>query len=414
VSKLYIFLSSRNYKTLDLLELGEKKVRSNNYCLMLINQFDVPSELKEKFDFWHNVSLPLEDFNNNLFEIDAYINNLIKDFQKENIEIITFNENLVLLAAYLREKYNLSGLRPKDAVGFVNKARMYEKLLQNKVTCPDFLDCKIADENNDSREKFNLIKKAVGLPFVLKPAVSSGSRKLMIIKSYNDFILYADLYIQNNTYAEYVAQQYIEGDLYHMDTVIDKEGKFNSFCGKYNHPMHLFLSGKTIGGYVIDEHNKIYKKIKMLNDQVLKALNAAPGVYHLECFVNQVEEVFFLEVAARPPGGLINKIYQAACGVNLIKSYIQQQQITAYNKQYAGWAYFSLRSGKVCKLNYPELKSSYDIQWRIQPGDIINKAASLADYAGSIFFQAINENDLINDMNIISNFEFFTLENSLC
>lgn len=414
MSKLYIFLSSRNYKTLNLLELDGERVSSNKYCLILINQFDVPSELKAKFDFWHNISIPLEDFNNNLFEIDVYINNLIKDFHKENVEIVTFNENLVLLAACLREKYSLNGLKPKVAIGFVNKTRMYETVSQNKIACPAFLDCKVICANNDSKEKFNLIKEKVGLPFVLKPAVSSGSRKLMVIKAYDDFILYTGLYIHNSNYEEYVAQQYMEGDLYHMDTVIDKEGNLKSFCGKYNHPMHLFLSGKNIGGYVIDEHNRLYKKIKMLNDQVLKALNATPGVYHLECFVNQAEEAFFLEVAARPPGGLINKIYQSALGINLIKTYIQQQQVNAYNKRYAGWAYFPLRSGKVCKLNSPELKSSYDIQWRIQSGDVVSKANSLADYAGSIFFQAPNENDLINDMKIISDFEFFTLEDLLC
>src|SRR5690606_7164202 len=115
----------------------------------------------------------------------------------------------------------------------------------------------------------------------------------------------------------FIAEEYIDGVLYHIDTCVS-QGKttFMQIC-QYSCPNAELLQGKVLGSLPLLESNEVYKKLRQFAQQVLDCLKIDNMVNHMEVFIAN-DEVCFLEIAARPPGGLISKMHEMNTGVNLV------------------------------------------------------------------------------------------------
>ncbi|NNM60323.1 MAG: ATP-grasp domain-containing protein [Legionellales bacterium] len=400
-----IFLLSRNSWFLNFLrdEIQSDNFRGNN-TLYIFNDAEVPTEIKQAFDSINFISSSLDYGNVSICfdEVSLKIDALLKNIPTKNIRIIAYNENLVYLAACLREKFNLTGLYADNALCFTNKVTMKKSLLNSSVKYPAYLSISkefIQAEYQALPSLYETLLEKLHLPFVIKPDSLSGSRLLNIIRSYDDFFVYCNTIVLNNEINNLLAEQYIDGTLFHCDTLIDATGKILNFVSQYNYPMHYFLEGKAVGSWMIGQDSEDAIKIKDANKSVLTQFKAQKGIYHLEFFIDKKGEPVFLEAAARPAGGLILKMIKTCTGINLLKydflNWSVPDNITI--RCYAGWAFIPFRDGVVENLDNLKLCSDYEIEWNIEIGKEYRKSQNLAEVAGKAFLISETSKKIMKD-----------------
>lgn len=397
-----IFLLSRNAWFLDFLndELNEV-IEGTSNILVVFNNAELSAEVRQKFDSIYLISNQIDHANISvcLDEVVDKLSEITKIIPAINIRIHSYNENLVYLTACLREKLNVIGLDAQKALCFTNKVVMKKVLADSSVNCPAYFILTkelIKTEAQALPALYQRVLEKLHSPFVIKPEALSGSRFLNIIHSYQDFLTYCNTVVLSNDMNTFLAEEYIEGTLFHCDTLIDQAGKMLCLVSQYNYPMHYFLEGKAVGSSMIEQDSEDAIKLKHVNEIVLKRFNAQKGIYHLEFFINKDGEPIFLEAAARPAGGLILRMLETCSGINLLKydflNWPVPDKVTV--SCYAGWAFIPFRDGVVNNLKNPQLCSDYDIEWNIEVGKEYKKSQNLAEVAGKIFVLSYDKEPL--------------------
>jgi hypothetical protein len=117
----------------------------------------------------------------------------------------------------------------------------------------------------------------------------------------------------------YVLEQFIPGDIFHVDAIVSEREVVFTAASKYGRPpmdvahhggifMTRTLPPDSDDARALDEHNR----------RLLKTLGLVRGVTHTE-FIKGREDgrFYFLETAARVGGANIAEVVEAATGVNL-------------------------------------------------------------------------------------------------
>ena len=65
------------------------------------------------------------------------------------------------------------------------------------------------------------------------------------------------------------------------------------------------------------EDVQLKEKIRNFTIQVIKSMDCEDSCYHMEAFLNDNDELIFLEIGARPGGGGISKMYHTMYGIGL-------------------------------------------------------------------------------------------------
>lgn len=324
-----------------------------------------------------------------LAEFDyAELKNIIREElqQTRDLRIVCADEFNLLNAGRLRREFRLAGHTEHELLPYRNKVQMKECLRKSRIRLPNF---RLLHRSDD----FLRLSEDVGLPFIIKPVDSSGSHGVSLIRSEDDFQTFRAA-SQHPGMME--AEEYIEGDLYHVDACIrDEEIRFIA-ASEYTCPNHDFTKGKVLGSIPLaDSHPQ---KVRLINfaKKAFRALGANNLVCHMEIFVTrQDQDLVFLEVSARPPGALICLTHKINFGINLIDEDFSLQtgvnlpQSRRVSDKKAFWALFPLRPGRVLNLSQPPVKSQIDMTWHVNQGDyirprdcasVINKAAQAVFY----------------------------------
>ena len=122
----------------------------------------------------------------------------------------------------------------------------------------------------------------------------------------------------------------------------------------------------------------------------------------------------FLEIAARPPGGLIVPAIEKVFGINLYEFALCMQldilppSLENINKKRnCGWFYIPKRPGTIEKIFSLNTDCQYELQWNTKLGDKISKPVSVNDRACSVLFWDNDFCKVMNDFNYMRTFQFF-------
>ena len=159
-------------------------------------------------------------------------------------------------------------------------------------------------------------------------------------------------------------EEYIEGELYHCNSYCDLNSNIHILLsGRYLNPCLDFSSGKAIGSIFLPESSKYYNLIKRFNADVIKSLGCIQKtVFHLEFFITPKEELVFLEIAARAPGGLLSKAATHSLGVDIeainfnfqIDANHYSPKLSCASGNYAFWCWVPKQLGKRCETRRAE------------------------------------------------------------
>lgn len=212
-------------------------------------------------------------------------------------------------AALLREHLRNPGMGDTTARYFRDKLAMRVKARTAGIPVPDFVHVL----NYDHIREF---MSRVAPPWVLKPrseAASMGIKKLATSDE-----LWPLLDALGDRQSFYVLEQYLPGDIYHVDSIVSEREVVFAVHHKYGHPPMDVSLGGIFTTRKLARDSDDARELEPINRQVIDTLGLVRGVTHTEFIKSRRDGCFyFLETAARVGGANIAETVEAATGLNL-------------------------------------------------------------------------------------------------
>jgi biotin carboxylase len=222
--------------------------------------------------------------------------------------IVALDDFDVELAAMLREYLHVGGMGETTARGFRDKLAMRARARAAGIACPDF----IHPLNRHQLEDF---VARVPAPWVLKPRSQAAAIGIRKIASGED--LYRALDTLADDRADYVVEQFVPGDVFHVDSLVyDRRVVFETASRYGMPPMAVAHEGGIFVTRTLGDEEPA-GELKTANARLLEAFGMQRGVSHTEFIRARDGRVLFLETSARVGGAYIVDVVEAATGVNL-------------------------------------------------------------------------------------------------
>jgi len=224
--------------------------------------------------------------------------------------IVPMDDFDVETAAILREHLRIPGMGDTTARHFRDKLAMRVKALGEGILVPEFVHVL----------NYELIREymaRVPAPWVLKPRSEASAIGIKKIKRPEE--LWPILDALGDKQSFYVLEQFIPGDIYHVDSIVSEREVVFAVPHKYGHPpMNVAHDGGIFTSRKIPGDSADAQVLQSLNRELMAALGLVRGVTHTE-FIKGKEDgrFYFLETAARVGGANIAELIEASTGVNL-------------------------------------------------------------------------------------------------
>ncbi|WP_436889223.1 ATP-grasp domain-containing protein [Mammaliicoccus sciuri] len=227
-------------------------------------------------------------------------------------KIITFRENDIIRSAYLRELLNIPGQSIESAQFFRDKFIMKSHLKRNDILTPHFSNIK-------SFSDIYLFIKKNNYPVIIKPRLGAGSVNTFVIKNEEELFYFFRNELRTFNLNELIIEEFIEGDVYHIDGIVNKGRPLIISPSKYINNCLQFKNGSSTCSVMLDESNKLYSQLIEYTENLLsKIVKTDVYIFHLEVFISN-SEIIFCEIASRAGGGEIEFCISKKYGIYLNK-----------------------------------------------------------------------------------------------
>ena len=223
--------------------------------------------------------------------------------------IVALDDFDVELAAMLREYLFVPGMGETTARRFRDKLAMRRRARSAGLPCPTFVH-----SLNDA--DITSWTAAVPPPWVLKPRSQAAALGIRRLQSAAD--LWSALDVLGDSRADYLLEQFIPGDVFHVDSIVFNLDVRFACASRYEtpplvvaHDAGIFVT-RTLAP---DDPNSV--ALADLNARVLQSFGLVRGVSHTEFIRAHDGSWNFLETSARVGGAFIVDVVEAATGVNL-------------------------------------------------------------------------------------------------
>ncbi|MFZ0546381.1 MAG: ATP-grasp domain-containing protein [Candidatus Promineifilaceae bacterium] len=278
--------------------------------------------------------------------------------------IIPLDDYDVLTAAALREHTRIPGMGQTTARRFRDKLAMRFRAQEKGLLVPEFVPVLNYD---DLREFMGRIPP----PWVLKPRTEAGAMGIKVIHDQEALWRWLDKLGDEQSY--FLLEQYISGDVYHVDSIVwDEKVTFAEPNKYWQPPINVAHEGGVFVTRTMQRTSKETKSLLSMNKKLVKALGMVRGVTHTE-FIRGREDgrFYFLETAARVGGANIAEFVEAATGVNLWREWARLEIAAARNETYKLPEVRQNYAGiLVClaKQEYPDMSGYNDpeVVWRLE------------------------------------------------
>jgi len=319
--------------------------------------------------------------------------NILSKINKENItDIITNCEYPLVTCARLRDYFGFKGDSVNTVLPFRDKLIMKEKL--KGLSClPRYLPFDKSKYNSNKKAYLNMLENTIHFPMFVKPIDDAASRGTAKILSQEEIQNWEKSAMPN---IKYEFDEYIDGTLFHCDSII-KDGKILfEQISKYYAPCSKFLQGIMLGSIVLTEDDEDTLRIKEFNKLILHKFKYLPnGTTHMEVFKTADNKLMFLEIAARPPGVLVGQMYEKYLRLDYKTVHYQLQmdmdisficELNGINNNaiYAAWCVFPKKQGIVKSMRLPEkIRSKFLFEPNVKIEEKMNGATNLLDISCS-------------------------------
>lgn len=212
-------------------------------------------------------------------------------------------------AALVREHLRSPGMGDTTARYFRDKLAMRVKARSAGILVPDFVHVL----NYDRLREF---MSRVPPPWVLKPRSEAASMGIKKLGASDELWPLLDGLGDRQSF--YVLEQYLPGDIFHVDSIVSEREVLFAVAHKYGHPPMDVSLGGIFTTQKIPRQSADARALDSLNREVIKTLGLVRGVTHTEFIKSRVDgRFYFLETAARVGGANIAEAIEASTGINL-------------------------------------------------------------------------------------------------
>src|ERR1700737_2037058 len=257
--------------------------------------------------------------------------------EKKIDRIVALDEFDMETAATLREHMRIPGMGLTTTRYFRDKLAMRMKALENGIRVPDFIPVL---NHDDIRYYLDHVPG----PWVLKPRSEASAIGIKKIDSAE--ALWPILESLGDQQSSFLLEQFVPGDVYHVDSVVSElEVVFSSVSRYGQPPMAVAQQGGIFTTYLLPADSEEAVSLRALNRDLITSLGLVRGVSHAEFIRARRDGHFnFLECAARVGGAYISDMVETATGINLWREWAriemaggkQPYQLPATRNDYAG------------------------------------------------------------------------------
>ncbi len=223
--------------------------------------------------------------------------------------IVPLDDFDVETAASLREHLRVPGMGDTTTRYFRDKLAMRTKAQNSGLPVPAFIHILNYDKLREFMDR-------VPAPWVLKPRTLAGS--IGIKKLHHPEELWRALDKLGDQQSFYLLEQYVPGDIYHVDSIVKDRKLLFAIASKYGRPpMDVTQEGDIFTTRILPRGTTEEQDLLTLNEQVLKAFGLVRGVSHSEYIRGRDGKLYFLETSARVGGAHIADLIEAATGINM-------------------------------------------------------------------------------------------------
>ena len=228
---------------------------------------------------------------------------------REIDRIVPLDDFDVETAAALREHLRIPGMGDTTARHFRDKLAMRMKARESGVLVPDFVHA-----NNDARVRE--FAESVPAPWMLKPRSEASAIGIAKVNSAEE--LWPQLERLGERRSYYLIEQFIPGDIFHVDSVVSEGETVFTAVSKYGKPpMEVAHGGGVFLTRTISRQSDDAQTLERLGRELIRRLGLPRGVTHTEFIKADDGSFYFLETAARVGGANIAEVVEAATGINL-------------------------------------------------------------------------------------------------
>lgn len=249
--------------------------------------------------------------------------------------VVPLDDFDVETAAALREHLRIPGMGDTTARHFRDKLAMRVKARDHGILVPEFVHVL----NYDLVRGF---MRRVPPPWVLKPRSEASTIGIKKINHPDE--LWPALDLLGDRQSFHVLEQFIPGDIFHIDSIVSERETVFSAVHQYGQPpMDVAHHGGVFMTRTVSQGSQDRQELEALNRRLLQTLGLVRGVTHTE-FIKGREDgrFYFLETASRVGGANIAEVVEAATGINL----------------WAEWAKIEV-AGEACGYTLPPHRDDY-------------------------------------------------------
>ena len=223
--------------------------------------------------------------------------------------IVALDDFDVELAAMLREHLFVPGMGETTGRAFRDKLAMRRRARSAGIPCPDFVHVL----NNDAIAEWTA---RVPPPWVMKPRAQAAAIGIRKLRSTEE--LWRAIDDAGDLFAEYVLEQFIPGDVYHVDSIVfGRQVRFAVASRYRTPPMAVAHEGGIFATRTLAPTDPLSHALLESNARVLNSFGLLRGASHTEFIRAHSGEWYFLETSARVGGAFIVDVVEAATGLNL-------------------------------------------------------------------------------------------------
>ena len=277
--------------------------------------------------------------------------------------IVPLDDYDVETAATLREHLRCPGMGDTTARYFRDKLAMRVQARDHDILVPEFVHVLNYDQIRAYMDR-------VPPPWVLKPR--SEASAVGIMKIYHPEELWPVLDRLGDRQSYYVLEQFIPGDVYHVDAITTERELVFAEAHQYRQPpMTVAHEGGLFVSRTLPRDSADVQALVGLQRQLIEVLGFLRGVTHTEFIKGHADgRFYFLETAARVGGAYIAEMVEAATGINLwaewakieIAGGAEPYRLPALRTAYAGIII------SLARQEYPDTAAYQDpeIVWRLR------------------------------------------------
>jgi biotin carboxylase len=252
--------------------------------------------------------------------IDQFIT--VPDMQRERViglvsglarvrlidRVVGLDDYDVEMAAALREHLRVPGMGDTTARYFRDKLAMRVQAYDRGLPVPPFVHAL----NQQQIEDF---ASSIPGPWLLKPRSEASTVGIRRIENAGE--LWPALESLGDRQSYYLIEQYIPGEVYHVDAIVSERQVVFAEAHRYGTPpFNVVHDGGIFTTRTIRDETA--RQLRSLNAEVLGVLGFVRGVVHTEFIKAHADgQFYFLETSARVGGANISELVKASTGVNL-------------------------------------------------------------------------------------------------